>query len=66
MISTATKRDKAEQTTAAAWEIIDSEAAAREAKTARLRKLREAKEAEEAAAVAKEPAPGKKPRRKAK
>jgi hypothetical protein len=56
------RQNKAEQTTAAAWNIINSEANAREAKTARLRKAREAREAHEAeeAASAAPPAPKKK------
>jgi colicin import membrane protein len=81
MISTGAKRDKAEQTTAVAWDIINTEAQAREKKTARLRKLREAQEAEAAAEAAANPpapkkkaaaakkksaAPAKKPRAKAK
>ncbi len=69
MIKASERQSKAEQTTAVAWGIINSEVDARETKTARLRKLREAKEAEAAAAAALEPAPApkKKPvRRKAK
>lgn len=63
MIKASERQSKAEQTTAVAWGIINSEVDARETKTARLRKLREAKEAEDAAAAALEPpAPKKKPR----
>ena len=41
---------KADTTTRAAWEIIDTEAAAREAKTQRLRAARLAQETDEVAA----------------
>src|SRR5690606_13547648 len=63
MSKSVTRESKAEQTTAAAWGIINAEAAARDAKTGRLRALREERErleAEAAAAAKPKAAPKKK------